>query len=237
MSNPCRNNGVCQHKWYGSDYAYTCQCPSQTFGTHCENVDSVNQCTSVECCPQGGSCMDLFNEAICTCHTGYTGTSCSSQNTLGVAMPVTGCAAGSAGNHDYSTPPPPPYTTPTAGMQCTTYSCQNAGECRSVSLFGQNTGESHCVCAAGWSGDSCQCSTQSLGTVHGQCTASGMSATQCQWSCVCSPGYISSGSTPGRFCDVPTNHPSQGATGCLPNPCQHGGQCSSYSVMGTPAVS
>jgi len=132
MSNPCLNNGVCQHKWYGSDYAYTCQCPSQTFGTHCENVDSVNQCTSVECCPQGGSCMDLFNEAICTCHTGYTGTSCSSQNTLGVAMPVTGCAAGSAGNHDYSTPPPPPppYTTPTAGMQCTTYSCQNAGECR-----------------------------------------------------------------------------------------------------------
>ena len=44
--------------------------PAGEYGTHCENVESADQCLEIECCATGGVCTDLFNEAFCECNAG-----------------------------------------------------------------------------------------------------------------------------------------------------------------------
>uniref|UniRef100_A0AC34GQ79 Uncharacterized protein n=1 Tax=Panagrolaimus sp. ES5 TaxID=591445 RepID=A0AC34GQ79_9BILA len=64
---PCYNNGTCitiQH------YNYTCDCPENTTGEHCENILS---CDNDDKCGANAECYVISHRKICQCLPGYTG--------------------------------------------------------------------------------------------------------------------------------------------------------------------
>ena len=114
-SQPCMNGGVCQSLFVGNDWTYTCTCPSNIFGTHCEQVDPVNDCINFPCCSAGGNCVDLFQSATCSCKPGFTGTECNTRTSDGLQLTTGECDSGA--------PPSGPQTgggtTATARLGCT----------------------------------------------------------------------------------------------------------------------
>eukprot|EP01050_Picozoa_sp_SAG11_P021115 SAG11_NODE_3694_length_2276_cov_1.344970_2_plen_146_part_00 len=135
--------------------------------------------------------------------------------------------------------PPPPLPPPQAGACTQDYECQNSGECREVttSVLGIASTSAMCKCEIGFAGDNCEC----VAPAHGDCTPTADSDCQ-HWTCSCYPGWTSSGNTAGLtpshpvgYCDVQENVPPNGgaAAGCSPSPCQNGGTCASYTIMGS----
>ena len=159
-SQPCLNGGACVAQFFGNDHGYTCTCTPNNFGQHCEQHDDVNQCTTTPCCSAGGACVDLFSEAMCNCHAGFSGASCNQQmiNGMLTTMSQAQCGGsagggttggGSAGTYTppctgtmvfgvcTPAPPPPPPTTNLPN----TLNCLNGGTQRAVqtTVFGQVT--------------------------------------------------------------------------------------------------
>ncbi|KAK3735157.1 hypothetical protein QZH41_020253 [Actinostola sp. cb2023] len=60
LSNPCENNGVCIPVY--TDDTYTCKCPNNFFGDHCEMVaDKYAVCSNIQ------------GSHVCTCKAGFQG--------------------------------------------------------------------------------------------------------------------------------------------------------------------
>ena len=140
-SQPCMHGGVCQSLFLGNDWTYKCTCPSNVFGTHCEQTDFINDCINFDCCGAGGNCVDLFQSATCTCNPGYSGTSCNTRASPYLTLTAGECDSGSA--------PAPPQTgggsTATARLGCTH---TGASTCRQgrIEVFNPSGNEWGTVC-------------------------------------------------------------------------------------------
>ena len=249
-SNPCLHGGSCMSEWFGQDYGYTCQCAETTYGNHCEHEDAVDQCDQIECCATGGSCVDIFNDAICECHAGYSGSSCG-VGPLGAVVP--GCSGG-----EVIAPPPP---TPVADTPCSPNPCDHGGACGDVTFPRPHA---VCSCIHGYSGLMCDtdpvhhspcspspcandgvCSEVSFPSPHAVCACVGewtgvdcaeqvrvdvcatvfcMNSGSCEVVGVFNeaPQCVCVGGYTGQVCETPP----VSADVCQPDPCQHGGACS-----------
>jgi len=122
-----------QEQVAGASYAYpTCQAGYVP-------VCLVNPCTTNPCL-HGGSCLGTSGVAVCTCATGYAGSTCAS------------CAA------NYIQVSGKCIVNP-----CTTNPCLNGGSCLGTS------GSAVCTCATGYAGSTCtSCATNYI-QVSGKC--------------------------------------------------------------------
>ena len=91
---PCQNGGNCQNLFVGNEWTFKCTCPANVFGTRCEQVDPVDDCLNFNCCKAGGSCVDLFQSAMCSCNAGFTGTDCSMRTSDMMELTAGECDAG-----------------------------------------------------------------------------------------------------------------------------------------------
>ena len=147
LSAPCQNGGACADQFVDNAWSYKCTCAATFFGNHCEQSDVTDDCVNFNCCATGGACQDLFQDAMCVCHGGYTGDTCNiAPGGSTVPLGAAECASG--------TPPPPP-----SGGVCPPF----AVHCSSPTA----TGMQHC---ASLSQANCCCATQIHQTGGGEAT-------------------------------------------------------------------
>ena len=169
---------------------YTCQCPPLYTGQNCESY--LNPCQPSPCF-NGGGCTANTNNwpySSCNCPPGCFGQNCQVLTTT-LAPIVNPCL-------------PNP--------------CNNGGNCL------QNTPASFvCSCPQCYSGNGCQkfnnpCSP--CPCANGGICVPQLTASQCSFQCVCSPGFF------GPTCLTPTTTAMTTTIDpCSPNPCANGGVC------------
>ncbi|BHF57988.1 endocardial cushion cell development [Sparganum proliferum] len=76
VSQPCRNNGICVTDAH-SPTGYYCKCPFGWTGSTCQRRDSELQaCANNSICENGGTCVDINEDAHCFCRPGFDGAHC-----------------------------------------------------------------------------------------------------------------------------------------------------------------
>ncbi|KAK2544844.1 Eys [Columba livia] len=157
-SHPCVNGGICQYKQSG----YVCDCPTGFLGHNCE-ID-INECSSMPCqnrgkfcevqiencdsnsCKNGGTCVDYEDHFKCNCPIGFEGERCELDIDACLFYNIS-CAPGGLcvdKSHGFN------YTclSPCIGKKEV---CGNGGSC----FYNEENQTSHCVCALGWTGQTC----------------------------------------------------------------------------------
>ncbi|XP_028513086.1 neurogenic locus Notch protein [Exaiptasia diaphana] len=145
ISSPCLNNARC----IGSDWSFTCDCPSGYTGDHCET--DIDDCAKNPC--QNGKCIDGINSYKCDCVAGYSGKNCENNVDECADGPCKNGAKCIDGVNAYKCECAPGFNRKNCENnvdECAKKPCQNGAKC----IDGVNSYT--CKCAAGYTGPNCE---------------------------------------------------------------------------------
>ncbi|KXJ18052.1 Fibropellin-1 [Exaiptasia diaphana] len=145
ISSPCLNNARC----IGSDWSFTCDCPSGYTGDHCET--DIDDCAKNPC--QNGKCIDGINSYKCDCVAGYSGKNCENNVDECADGPCKNGAKCIDGVNAYKCECAPGFNRKNCENnvdECAKKPCQNGAEC----IDGVNSYE--CKCKLGYNGKNCE---------------------------------------------------------------------------------
>uniref|UniRef100_A0A7E4UXI7 Neurogenic locus Notch protein n=1 Tax=Panagrellus redivivus TaxID=6233 RepID=A0A7E4UXI7_PANRE len=209
----CKNN-LCHPESKCVDLlrSYTCECPPNRMGIHCE---FLNPCVTEAPC-ENGECFPLAHSGSykCKCKPGFTGPNCTEDMDECAASPKL-CNHGSCVNlpGSFRCDCEPGYKGEFCDQttdECSPDPCMNGGTCH------DKTADFDCYCMPGWTGKRCdqpkpyspEC--RSHFCVHGGvCQRSPLG----EESCVCPPRFT------GISCELMKADP------CAINVCQNSGEC------------
>ncbi|XP_053794413.1 protein eyes shut homolog [Vidua chalybeata] len=181
---------------------FQCLCPRDFTGEFCEV--QIDNCGS-NSCENGGTCIGYEDHFKCTCPTGFEGERCELDIDACLFNNIS-CAPGALcmdKSHGFN------YTclSPCIGN---TEVCANGGSC----FYDEENQRSHCVCALGWTGNTCleninDCEINQC--QHGATCEDGIN----KYRCICPLGYT------GTFCELDIDN-------CIGNQCSQYGFCQDH---------
>eukprot|EP00075_Anas_platyrhynchos_P021732 XP_027310985.1 LOW QUALITY PROTEIN: protein eyes shut homolog [Anas platyrhynchos] len=199
----CSDGATCiDMSQLGEQPVFQCLCPRGSTGEFCKvQIDNCNS----NSCENGGTCVDYEDHFRCTCPIGFEGERCELDIDSCVFYNIS-CAPGALcvnKSHGFN------YTclSPCVGN---TKVCANGGSC----FYDEDNQRSHCVCALGWTGQTCleninDCEVNQC--QHGATCEDGMN----EYRCICPLGYT------GTFCELDIDD-------CIGNQCSEYGFCQDH---------
>ncbi|KAL4231072.1 hypothetical protein ACF0H5_008655 [Mactra antiquata] len=199
----CGYKGVCKKK-HGRE-EYFCRCQPGYRGIPCADVDECSR----NPCKNSGSCLNTIGSYICTCPSGWTGTTCVDD--------VDECSSNPCQNQGNCVNNPGSYscncTTGWKGLSCTedvdeckTSPCLHSGTCIN------NVGSFQCLCTPEWAGPTC--SSKNICYFETPCSNLGTCSyvNQTLYQCHCHDAWK------GINCTMDVDE-------CAENKCQNGASC------------